>query len=346
MGERVKKAWMRAAIVLITLVIMLGLGELLARFLSPSEYYYPRYEYSAEYGLIPGKNAVMVKGLPGKYELRYSVNAIRHRGELVTPGASGLPAVVVLGDSYTFGAGVGDGEEYAAVMRRRLEGRADVINLGIEGWGLTQEIRRYAEVGAAYDPIIVILQFCANDPDDNLTNPVTRVENGAFKFVNSTSPLNLQRKLLSQSFVQRSQLYNFFRSRATVYFHKRYVQRAQSRLKATGADSTRGANSAEDVYVELLELLAAQLHAEGRVLWMISVDGQLDRFPRISGVVREQEAQDHLRYIEVRDWLQGSAPYDSPEGHIWGTRAHAIIGEHLAREVSAALPDSAGIVRP
>jgi hypothetical protein len=324
---------------LITMAVSVVTGEVLVRFLSPTEYYYPRYEFSAEYGLIPGKNAVMVEGVPGKFEFRYTVNAMRHRGELITPGASGLPAVVVLGDSYSFGAGVADGEEYPAVMRRRLEGRADVVNLGIEGWGLTQQIRRYVEVGAGYDPGLVILQFSANDPDDNLQNRVTLVENGEFKFVESKNSLNLLKKFLSRSFVQRSQLYNFFRGRASMYFRDRFVQREQARLEAASPDTT-GVPVNEAVYVDLLDPFAEMLRAEGRALWLISVEGHLHRYPFITLAVRELAARGDLRYLEVRDWLPGNTSYGSPEGHQWGTPAHKIIGEHLAAEVASALADT------
>jgi hypothetical protein len=330
---------------LITMAVIVCLGEVLARFLSPSEYYYPRYEFSAEYGLIPGKNAVMVKGFPGKFEFRYTVNAMRHRGELITPGASGLPAVVVLGDSYSFGAGVSDGEEYSAVMRRRLDGRADVVNLGIEGWGLTQEIRRYYEVGVAYDPALVILQFCANAPDDNLENRVTLVENGEFKFVDSKNSLNILKKFLSRSIVQRSQLYNFFRARASIYLHRRVVRHERSRLEAATHGGATVAPT-EAVYVELLEAFVVHLRAEGRALWLISVDGQLHRFPRITSAVRDLEERGDIRYIEVVDWLRGHEPYSSPEGHVWGPRAHKIIGDHLADAVVTSLADSSFAGRP
>jgi hypothetical protein len=43
--------WLLTTIV--TTVVMLILGEILIGLASPSEYLYPRYEFSAEYGLIP-----------------------------------------------------------------------------------------------------------------------------------------------------------------------------------------------------------------------------------------------------------------------------------------------------
>jgi hypothetical protein len=333
--------------VLVTTLIMLVLGEILIGLASPSEYLYPRYEFSAEYGFIPFANVVMVHGIPRQYEFRYTVNSMRSRGQVVEPRASRLPAVVVLGDSYSFGMGVSDGEEYPSVMRHGLLGRADVANLGEPGWGLTQEIRRYYDTGAKYDPRIVVLQFCANDPSDNLANRVTVVENGAFKFVDSANSLNFVKKYLSRSFVQRTQLYNFFRTRASRLVQERMTQHEASKLDQAKPDSAKTdvVPGVERVYIDLLEHFATDMHAQGRVLWVISVDHQLDQFPHINAVVHDLDARGELRYFEVTDWLKGHEPYGSPEGHLWGAKAHALIGEHLAAEAAAALADSSAIPR-
>jgi hypothetical protein len=346
LSKPVRKTGLWVLTALITIVVMLGLGEILIDLVSPSEYLYPRYQFSAQYGLIPFANVVMVHGIPRKYEFRYTVNSMQSRGDVVPPHASGLPGVVVLGDSYSFGMGVGDGEEYPAVMRRHLIGRADVINLGSPGWGLTQEIRRYYEVGAAYDPRIVVLQFCANDPDDNLANRVTRVENGEFKFVDSANSLNFIKKYLSRSFVQRTQLYNFFRTRASRMVLDRMARHEASKLDAAAPDSTGAVPGVERAYIELLEPFAAHLRAERRSLWVISVDHQLDQFPHIAGAVHALDARGELRYLEVLDWLKGHEPYASPEGHLWGAPAHALVGENLAAAALAALADSSTVPKP
>ncbi|HEX6791773.1 MAG TPA: SGNH/GDSL hydrolase family protein [Candidatus Krumholzibacteria bacterium] len=345
--QKSRKIWLGVLATVVTLAVMLALGEVVINIFSPTEYLYPRYDFSAEYGLLPIAGAVMTHGVPRKYQFHYTVNAQNSRGDIVTPGQSGLPAVVVLGDSYSFGMGVNDGEEYASVMRRALAGKADVANLGVAGWGLTQEIRRYYELGEAYNPRIVILQFCANDPDDNLANRVTLVQDGEFKFVDSDNSLNIVKKYLSRSIVQRTQLYNFFRTRASIVLSKAWVDREASRLEATRPDSARAEYPAtEKVYVEMLDLFAKKLHAEGRQLWYISVDHHIDRFPHIAAAIHDLDAGGELRYLETVDWLKGHEPYGSPEGHMWGTVGHRIIGEHLAAEVAAALSDSSAAAAP
>src|SRR5262249_25462223 len=93
----------------------------------------------------------------------------------------------------------------------------------------------------------------------------------------------------------------------------------------------------ERTYNELLETFAAKLHAEGRALWVVSVDHQLEQFPHIDKAVHDLDARGELRYYEVTDWLKGHEPYHSTEGHLWGAPAHAVIGEHLATEAATTL---------
>ncbi|HEU4365823.1 MAG TPA: SGNH/GDSL hydrolase family protein [Candidatus Krumholzibacteria bacterium] len=317
-----------AAVITVALV----LGEALVWWASPSEYLYPRYQFSGEYGLLPFPNVTMVHGIPRRFQYRYTVGDMGCRGDVPRPGEVSGPAVVTLGDSYAFGMGVADGEEFPAVMRRALAGSAEVVNLGSPGWGLTQEIRRFVETGEAYDPGVVVLQFCSNDPDDNLANRVTRLEDGAFTFVSSENSLNWIKKYLSRSFVQRTQLYNFLRTRASRAVLARMARREEAQLVAAAPVSggEGGPTAKERVHNHLLEAFAERLHADGRVLILISVDGQLGQFPGIERAVHDLDARGLLRYAEARDWLAGLAPYQSPEGHVWGTSAHAAIGEGLA----------------
>ncbi len=316
-------------------------GEALLWMASPSEYLYPRYQFSAEYGLLPFPGVRMVHGIPRRFQFRYTVGAMGCRGDTPSPESTVLPVVLVLGDSYAFGMGVSDGEEFPAVMRRRLAGTAEVVNLGSPGWGLTQEIRRFVETGEAYDPDIVVLQFCANDPDDNLANRVTIVDDDGFVFRDSANSLNWIKKYLSRSFLQRTQLYNFVRTRASRAVLGRMARREEAQLVAQDPSQAMADSptAKEMVYIDLLEAFAARLRRDGRLLLMISVDRQLTQFPGIERAVRDMDARGLLRYIEALDWLEGREPYQSPEGHVWGTPAHAIVGEGLARYAARVIED-------
>jgi len=49
--------------------------------------------------------------------------------------------------------------------------------------------------------------------------------------------------------------------------------------------------------------------------------------------VKRLQAEGILEYVDAADWLKGESEYSSPEGHLWGAKAHRIIGEHLGELV-------------
>jgi lysophospholipase L1-like esterase len=339
------KWWQRILFALAVGAMALLLGEALIWVVCPTEYMYPRYQFSLDYGLIPFPNVTMVHGIPRRFEYHYSTGSLGCRGELPAPARARRPVVVILGDSNSFGMGVADGEEYPTVMQRALGDNATVVNLGEPGWGLTQEVRRFVEVGEAYDPEFVVLQFGSNDPEDNLINRVALVRDGELVFVPSNNSLNGLKKYLSRSFLQRTQLYNFMRVRAAQAFLGTMARREEARLEPAVPQSQPDAadpTAIERVHIELLDAFAERLHADGRTLIIISVGHHLEMFPGIDAAVHDLVARDRAYYVEVLDFLAGLGSYRSPEGHAWGPTAHQAIGEGLAGVVEemAARTDS------
>ncbi len=96
-----------------------------------------------------------------------TVNDRGYRGSLhPDPPAPGVRRVVMLGDSITFGTGVGDADTFS----NRLDAlpKLEVVNLGVDGYGTDQALIRLEREGLAYDPHVVILNFCVrNDYFDN-----------------------------------------------------------------------------------------------------------------------------------------------------------------------------------
>jgi len=332
-----KKTVFAFLLVVLTVGAMLLLGEVLVRFLQPVEYLYPRYKFSAKYGLEPFENTRMVHGFPGKYRFYYTVNEMGHRGRAV-PLASHYKRknVVVLGDSYAFGMGVDDGDEFPSRLDDALGPEFDVANLGSPGWGLTQEIRRYYDIGSIYHPEIVILQFCANDPEDNFNNMVTVIADGEFVFRNHDTGIHWVKKYLSKSPIQKSQLYNFFRGRAYEVLKNALLRKQEETYEAEerpGGDE--GGSPQEKFYCELLEHFAHELRKDGVRLVMIAVNDQLARFPRIEEKVLELDRDGALEYVDVVPWFEGVGDYESPEGHVWGATGHEIIGQRLAEHITS-----------
>ncbi len=93
---------------------------------------------------------------------RVSIDAsgARTTGGVATAGDS--LRVVALGDSFTFGDEVGDEETWPAHLERILaeenpERSVDVVNLGVNGYGLDQAVLRFERDGASLSPDLVVL---------------------------------------------------------------------------------------------------------------------------------------------------------------------------------------------
>lgn len=307
-------------------------AEVMIRFVNPQMSMYPRWEFSSRYGFELFESTEMVHTLPGEWRYLYSINQYRYRGEVVPISDQYSEAnILALGDSYTFGQGVQDNEVYTAVMQRILDPDFNVINLGVSGWGLTQQIRRYYEFGRLYEPRVVILQFSSNDPSDNVRDRVTIVEDGRFRFQEAGGSTNHLRKYLSRSIIlQKSQLYNLVRDAGYKFFQSSVMEDAQ-RILALEQDT--GVSDEEQLYNELLEVFAMSLHERGVDLIVIGVEEHLNRFPYIRDKVLELESSGQLLYVQTAEWFDYEEALRSPEGHRWGEEAHRIIGTKLSEIV-------------
>jgi lysophospholipase L1-like esterase len=98
------------------------------------------------------------------------VNEQGWRGPLMSvPKSPGVVRIACVGDSHTFGYGVGEGETWpdalSAELERRLgPGRVEVLNCGVCAYDTEQEVGLLEARILALEPDIVLLQFYLNDP--------------------------------------------------------------------------------------------------------------------------------------------------------------------------------------
>jgi len=311
---------------LVIFVICFGCGELIIRIFRPQHYLYPRWKFSSQYGSMLFENCKMIHACPGRWRFNYTINEYQYRGKLIPiSNTYDKKNIVILGDSFSFGTGVNDGEEFAAIMAGQLKNDFNIINLSVGAWGLTQQIRRYYEFGKLYSPEIVILQFCANDPRDNFKNKVTSIEQGRFIFQNSNNTLNRVKKYLSKSIIQKSQIYNLVKASMYHFFAERIAAEAIADFKKN-SNLDEIISPEEKLYNDLLELFAKDLNQNGVKLIMIAVNGQLNNFKYIKEKAANLNSNSLINYIEVIHWFENVTDYGSPEGHCWGKKAHYILG--------------------
>lgn len=105
--------------------------------------------------LIAGENEVRVA--------RATTNELGMRGPLPTRARTeGKLRVLTLGDSFTFGIGVGDDETYPAHLRRELP-EAEIVDLSFPGWNVHNALCAYRVLGRSYRPDVVVFGFSMDD---------------------------------------------------------------------------------------------------------------------------------------------------------------------------------------
>lgn len=116
------------------------------------------YDPAAGYTLRP--NWINPRGL-------YYHNAEGIRTESISTEYTLLPApdvlrIAILGDSFTYGAGVTYEDSWGYLLQQELQNRginAEVINFGVSGYNLAQTLRHYEAFAARYHADIVLLGF-------------------------------------------------------------------------------------------------------------------------------------------------------------------------------------------
>ena len=111
------------------------------------------------------------KRITPEFVIQYTTNSLGFRGP--EPESFPYRPILFLGDSYTQGFGVSDGNEFPELIRKQLaekfgETRIPVVNAGIENTGNSHWVKFLKNEGKRFNPRLVVLQFMGNDFNDNI----------------------------------------------------------------------------------------------------------------------------------------------------------------------------------
>lgn len=152
-------------------------AEVILRFMNVVRDVGPSFsQYDPVYGKRLRKNFETVRTTP-EFEIHYAINSYGFRGP--EPSTFPLYPVLFIGDSFTEGYGVSDGEEFPALIRKELAKAAKnavpVVNAGIGNSGNGHWIKLLRREAGRYKPRLVVLQFCSNDFADNVRENLFRI---------------------------------------------------------------------------------------------------------------------------------------------------------------------------
>ena len=104
-------------------------------------------------------------------------------------GPTSAPRWAFLGDSFTWGWGVAQGEVFTDRLQELAGERAAILNYGVNAYGTGQERLLLEEVVLADRPDVVVVMFFRNDPTDTVypkkgRRPWYSIEGGALRLHN------------------------------------------------------------------------------------------------------------------------------------------------------------------
>jgi lysophospholipase L1-like esterase len=178
-GERGRAGGLRRAVVygVWTAAVTLALLEILVRALGlaprlPSQYVHYVDDPVLPHRPMPGSVAEG-RSVTDEFDFRYVHNALGLRGpEVAVPKPTGAYRILVLGDSFTYGAGVDVEDTFAAVLERQLAARGpghprvEVVNAGIPRFFPEAQRLFLEHYGLPLEPDLVVVGFVANDVID------------------------------------------------------------------------------------------------------------------------------------------------------------------------------------
>lgn len=78
-----------------------------------------------------------------------------------------LPRILILGDSFTFGYGLVEGEPYCDILSKQLAGKAEIANAAVSGFEIQDSAAQFLRFVDRVKPDCVVVTFVSNDLDDS-----------------------------------------------------------------------------------------------------------------------------------------------------------------------------------
>jgi len=225
---------------------------------------------------VPRKDTEIRLAVSGSFDTRAYLNSQRFRGNRVLdPRPSpGILRIATIGDSFTFGWGANDGQDYPAQLERLLNSRlpagspirtVEVINAGISASGTGEQALWYDIWVKDFHPHLVILMVFQNDVEDDLVKRVFQLDERGRAFPRPIE--DLQSASRSYSFAQRASQFipghRFLSERSHLY------NLIRSAVSNAVAKSRQTAEVGAHIDRQLFEQIGLPLFS-GEILWLNS----------------------------------------------------------------------------
>jgi hypothetical protein len=259
-----------------------------------------------------------------------STNSQGFRGSTEFPlqNPEGRPRIVLLGDSFTFGDDGNDDEIWAHFLGRLLP-EAEILNLGVSGYGIDQMLLYFDLAGARYRPVVVVVGVF---PDDIRRARFSFFSNAKPRFVRDSGELRLEGvpvpspDTIRASYRWRPKILDLLAIGWETWQVRGRIGIDEDRERASTlfrllASSARRAG-AKPVFVHFPANLT-ELNSASSETSPAEVD--LMRFASESGAIFTSSRESFRQRVQLGESFGAAAG-----GH-WLPAGHAVVAEHVAR---------------
>ncbi len=202
-NNKYRSSIINLSVLILSILIFLSIMEVVLRIIEPKPKYKPEnefkfYEYSDYLGW---RNRPLANGTFYTYDSKSYVN-INSKGlrdyEHSYNKSRDIRRIEFLGDSFTWGYGVGDVKRFTNIFANELNrlypNRFEIINMGTSGYDADQQLLLLKNEGVKYNPDIVVIayhndaSFLGAKEAYGYPRPYFKIENNKLKLMNVPVP--------------------------------------------------------------------------------------------------------------------------------------------------------------
>jgi lysophospholipase L1-like esterase len=272
-------------------------------------------------------------------EVEYRVNADGLRGPETTVGKPpGVRRIAVLGDSIAFGYWVAEKDGFPRQLEGLLAGRqpgsrVEVLDFGVPGYNLDQEIEVLRARALAFSPDVVVVAFCLNDLEGLFSYELGLVQD---RTTRSGSAWGRMR----ESLLRRSLFFSWIEYRLSeLEARRRFVQAKNPLEGPLYAEAVSQQKAALESRLGVLRAIVQPRGIQALLVVFPTLGRRLESYPygELHRVVAEAAQGAGLGVLDLRDCysaydfreLRVDVVHPSPLGH--RVAAHAIRDALCAR---------------
>jgi hypothetical protein len=316
-----------AVLSLASMAMALVVAEVVVRLFVPVRNIGPSFsEYDSVYGKRLKKNFSCTRVTP-EFTMRLTTNSLGFRG----PEPKSFPknGILFIGDSFTEGYGVNDGEEFPALVRKELdarmgENRVPVVNAGAGDIGEGRWVKFLRNEGKRFAPRLIVAELMDNDFYDNLQEDLfVLAENDSLIEYDPPEPGKsrlLQRIIESVPGLPYSYLVGLIRQALAASAITHELPPSDGELAKTDRLTFR--------LMEEILRLCKENNWQAVVLF-VGLEGR--RFDEMQKLVRRYEVQ----YINTPSMQSRPDLFYQIDGH-WNAKGHEFVANQVLDFISAA----------